>query len=162
MALLPIFFGLLSVVLVVGGLIGAVLPIIPGPPLVVAGLWLAAWTDHYRHVGTATLVIIIVLGLIGVISDFVAGSFGAKRVGASPQAVSGAAFGTFVGLFFGIPGLILGPFAGAIAGELYARRSLGQAAASGMGTWLGLLFGAIAKLAVSVAMIAVFAFSWLV
>ncbi|MGH8505730.1 MAG: DUF456 domain-containing protein [Stenotrophobium sp.] len=160
--LLPVLLWLLAAVLVAGGLIGAVLPIIPGPPLVVAGLWLAAWTDHYRHVGTVTLVIVVVLGLLGIASDFIAASLGAKRVGASRQAVTGATLGTIVGLFFGIPGLILGPFAGAILGELQARRGLGQAAASGIGTWMGLIFGAITKLAVSLAMIAVFAFSWIV
>jgi uncharacterized protein YqgC (DUF456 family) len=160
--LLPVLLWLLSALLVAGGLVGAVLPIIPGPPLVVAGLWLAAWTDHYRHVGTATLVIVVVLGAIGIATDFIAGSLGARRVGASPQAVTGATLGAIIGIFFGIPGLILGPFAGAILGELQARRGLGQAAASGMGTWMGLIFGAITKLAASLAMIAVFVFAWIV
>ncbi|MGH8455390.1 MAG: DUF456 domain-containing protein [Stenotrophobium sp.] len=158
---LPLLFWLLAVALVVGGLVGAVLPVLPGPPLVFAGLWLAAWTDHYAHIGNFTLTVIAALGLLGIACDFAAGSFGAKRSGASPQAVAGAALGAFLGMFFGIPGLILGPFIGAVLGELRARRSLGQAAAAGIGTWVGLLLGSIAKLALSLAMIGVFAFAWL-
>ena len=158
---LPLLFGLLAVTLVVGGLLGAVFPIMPGPPLVFAGLWLGAFADHYRHVGTPTLILIAVLGCIGIALDFIAGAFGARRVGASPQAVTGAMLGAVVGVFFGIPGLILGPFVGAVLGELRARRSLEQAAASGLGTWLGLLLGAIAKFALSLAMIGVFGFAWL-
>lgn len=153
---------LLAIALVVGGLAGAVFPILPGPPLVFAGLWLGAFADGYRHAGFKTLVFIGVLGGIGILLDFVAAAFGAKRVGASPQAVTGATLGTLVGLFFGIPGLLLGPFAGAVIGELMSSRSAHQAAASGVGTWLGLLLGAIAKLTLSLMMIGVFALAWVV
>jgi uncharacterized protein YqgC (DUF456 family) len=162
MELLPVLLYLAAAALVIGGLAGAVLPILPGVPMVFGGLWLAAWADRYQHVGTITLVILAVLGVIGIACDFIAASLGAKRVGASPQAISGAALGTLIGLFFGIPGLIFGPFIGAVLGELRARRALGQAAMSGIGTWIGLLLGTVAKLALSVAMIGVFAFAWLV
>ncbi len=162
MEVLTILYVLLAVALVAGGLIGAVYPMLPGPPMVLAGLWLGAYADHYQHAGFKTLVLIAVLGGIGVLLDFVAASFGAKRVGASPQAVTGATLGTIVGLFFGIPGLLFGPFLGAVLGELHARGSLNQAAASGLGTWLGLLLGTIAKLALSFMMIGVFALAWLV
>lgn len=162
MEVLTIVYALLAVVLVIGGLMGAVFPILPGPPLVFAGLWLGAFADHYRHAGSKTLIVIAVLGGIGILLDFIAASFGAKRVGASPQAVTGATLGTIVGIFFGIPGLIFGPFAGAVFGELYAQRSLNQATRSGLGTWLGLLLGAIAKLVLSFMMLGVFALAWLV
>lgn len=159
---LTIVYALLAIVLVLGGLIGAVYPMLPGPPLVFAGLWLGAYADQYQHAGFKTLVLIAVLGGVGVLLDFVAASFGAKRVGASPLAVTGATLGTIVGLFFGIPGLLLGPFLGAVLGELYAQQTLHQAAKSGLGTWLGLLLGTIAKLALSFMMIGVFAFAWIV
>jgi len=159
---LTILYVVLAIVLVIGGLMGAVFPILPGPPLVFAGLWLGAYADHYQHAGSKTLTLIAVLGGIGILLDFVAASFGAKRVGASPQAVTGATLGTIIGLFFGIPGLIFGPFAGAVAGELYAQRSINQAAASGLGTWVGLLLGAIAKLVLSFMMIGAFAFAWII
>lgn len=158
---LTILYAVLAIVLVAGGLVGAVYPMLPGPPLVFAGLWLGAYADQYHHAGFKTLVLIGVLGGIAVLLDFVAASFGAKRVGASPMAVTGATLGTLVGLFFGIPGLLFGPFLGAVAGELYARQSLHQATKSGLGTWLGLLLGTIAKLALSFMMIGAFAFAWL-
>lgn len=160
MEALTLLYVLLAMALVLGGLIGAVYPMLPGPPLVFAGLWLGAYADHYQHAGFKTLVLIGVLGGIAVLLDFIAASFGAKRVGASAQAVTGATLGTLVGLFFGIPGLLLGPFLGAVLGELYAQRSINQAAASGLGTWLGLLLGAIAKLALSFMMIGAFALAW--
>ncbi len=162
MEVLTILYVLLAIALVIGGLIGAVYPMLPGPPMVFAGLWLGAYADHYGHAGFKTLILIAVLGGIAVLLDFVAASFGAKRVGASPQAVTGATLGTLVGLFFGIPGLLFGPFIGAVLGELYAQRSLNQAAASGFGTWLGLLLGTIAKLALSFMMIGTFALAWII
>lgn len=153
---------LLALGLVLVGLAGAILPMLPGLPFVFGGLWLAAWTDEYRHVGIFTLVILGVLLAIGLALDFIAGSIGTKRVGASPQAVTGALLGTVVGMFFGIPGLLLGPFVGAVLGELYARRSLGQAAASGIGAWVGLLLGTITKLVIGFMMVGGFALDWLI
>lgn len=160
MEALTILYVLMAIVLVAGGLVGAVYPMLPGPPLVFAGLWLGAYADQYHHVGFKTLLVIAVLGGIAVLLDFVAASFGAKRVGASPMAVTGATIGTLVGLFLGIPGLLFGPFLGAMAGELHARRSVQQATKSGLGTWLGLLLGTIAKLALSFMMIGAFALAW--
>jgi uncharacterized protein YqgC (DUF456 family) len=155
-------FGILAVLLVLGGLAGAILPILPGLPMVFGGLLLAAWVDGFEHVGKITIGILVVLLLVGLAMDFISGSFGAKRVGASPKAVLGATLGSIVGIFFGLPGLILGPFIGAVIGELGARRGLDQAAASGFATWIGLLLGSIAKLALGLAMIGVFAFVWFV
>lgn len=161
MELLTILYVILAIALVLSGLLGAIYPLLPGPPLVFAGLWLGAYADHYQHAGFKTLVLIAVLGGIAVLLDFVAASFGAKRVGASPQAITGAFLGTMGGLFFGITGLIFGPFIGAVLGELYAQRSINQAAASGLGTWLGLLLGTIAKLVLSFMMIGAFALAWI-
>ena len=159
---MQLLFGILAVLLVLGGLAGTVLPILPGLPMLFGGLLLAAWCDGFEHVGKITIAVMVLLTLIGMALDFIAGSLGAKHVGASPKAVLGATLGAVVGIFFGLPGLILGPFIGAVIGELGARRGLDQAAASGIATWLGLLFGSIAKLALGLAMIGVFAFVWLV
>ncbi|HEX4871217.1 MAG TPA: DUF456 family protein [Nevskiaceae bacterium] len=151
-----------AVIVVLIGLAGAVLPVLPGLPLVFGGLWLIAWGDDYARVGSVTLIGLGVLTGLGLLLDFIVASLGAQRVGASPQAITGATLGTLVGLFFGLPGLILGPFIGAVLGELKARRGLEQAAASGVGTWVGLLLGTVAKLAIALTMIAVFAFAWFV
>lgn len=150
----------LAALLVIAGLAGAVLPAIPGVPLVFGGLWLAAWIDHYTHVGVITLVILGVLTVVALSVDWIASSMGAKRAGASPQAITGAALGTLFGAFLGIPGLLLGPFIGAVIGEVVARGSLEQAARVGIATWMGLLFGTLAKLALSLAMVGIFAVSY--
>jgi hypothetical protein len=152
----PALYYVLAALLVVAGLVGTILPVLPGALLVFGGLFLAAWADGFARVGTVGLGIIAALGLLALAVDFAASVLGAKRVGASPQALAGAALGGLVGLFLGIPGLILGPFLGAVAGELLARRGLLQAGKVGLGTWLGLLFAAVAKLALAFLMVATF------
>ncbi|HKY91805.1 MAG TPA: DUF456 family protein [Nevskiaceae bacterium] len=162
MDLVYLAWWLVAIALVLIGLAGAVLPALPGIPFVFGGLLVAAWADQFARVGTFTLVVLGILGAVGLALDFIAGSLGAKKVGASPQAVAGATFGAFIGIFFGLPGLILGPFVGAVVGELQAQRSLGQAAASGVGTWIGLFLGIVAKLVIGIVMIAIFAFDYFV
>lgn len=147
---------LLVAALVLVGLAGAVLPALPGVPLVFAGLWLAAWIDGYAKVGGWTLGVLGVLTLLAMAVDFIATALGAKKVGASRQAIIGAALGTLVGIFFGLPGLLLGPFVGAVAGEMAVRGRVGQAMNVGVATWMGLLFGTLAKLALSLAMVGIF------
>jgi uncharacterized protein YqgC (DUF456 family) len=151
----------LAAVLILVGLAGTVVPALPGVPLVFAGMLLAAWADHFEHVGTFTLIVLGVLSLLALAIDFVAGLLGAKRVGASPHAIWGAMIGTVVGLFFGLPGIVFGPFVGAVAGELLVGSQLGRAAHVGVGTWLGLLFGTLAKIALCFTMLGVFALSFL-
>ena len=155
-----LYFGL-AVVLVVIGLFGTVLPAIPGVALIFAGLLLAAWADGFAHVGPAALVIIGVMAALSFVVDFLASLLGAKRLGASPLALGGATVGGIAGLFLGLPGLILGPFLGAFAAELIARRDVRQAGRAGIGAWLGLLLGTATRLALVLAMIAIFAVAYL-
>ncbi|MBS0515520.1 MAG: DUF456 family protein [Proteobacteria bacterium] len=151
----------LSAILILAGLAGTVVPALPGVPLVFAGMLLAAWADHFQHVGTFTLIVLGGLSLLALAIDFVAGLLGAKRVGASPHAIWGAMIGTVVGLFFGLPGIVFGPFLGAVAGELLVGSRLDRAAHVGVGTWLGLLFGTLAKIALCFTMLGVFALSFM-
>lgn len=156
---------LIATALIVIGLVGTVLPALPGLPLVFAGMLLAAWAGDFQQVGIPMLV---VLGLLTVLSlgiDLGATALGAKRVGASRKAIIGAMLGTLLGLMFGPLGLVLGPFAGALAGELLHRRSLGaqhlgDAARIGFGTWMGILFGIVLKLGLAFAMLGLFALAW--
>lgn len=148
----------LAVVLVLVGVAGTILPALPGTPLVLIGLVLAAWADGFQKVGWFPLAIIGVLTLLSLLVDFAATSLGAKRAGASWLAVAGAALGTIVGLFFGLPGLILGPFVGAVLGEYLARRDRDQAVKAGIGTWIGIVLGTAGKLALIFMMIGVFVF----
>jgi uncharacterized protein YqgC (DUF456 family) len=161
MATLDIVLYVLAAVLVLAGLAGAILPVLPGVPLIFGGLWLAAWVDGYQHAGLWTLLVIAVLGALAMLLDFVAGMLGARRVGASGTAVWGALIGSVIGIFFGLPGLLLGPFIGALAGELSSGGSVLRSAQVGVGTWIGLLLGTLAKLVLSFAMIGVFVFALL-
>lgn len=146
----------LAALLIVGGLAGAVLPALPGIPMLFGGIWLVAAVDNYQHLGLWWLLIIGVLGGVGVAVDFVASTLGAKRVGASKLALWGAALGTLVGMFFGIPGLLFGPFLGALAGEMASGTSVLRSTHVGVGTWLGLLFGTLVKLVISFVMAGLF------
>jgi uncharacterized protein YqgC (DUF456 family) len=159
---LQIIWYALAAVLIVVGFVGTILPILPGVPIVFGGMLLAAWADGFTHVGTRTLFILGVLTVLALIVDFVAGMLGAKRVGASRYAVIGAVLGTLVGIFFGLPGIVLGPFFGALIGELVAGGTLHKATGVGVGAWLGFLAGAALKLAVCFAMLGIFAFAFMV
>jgi uncharacterized protein YqgC (DUF456 family) len=155
-----VLYYVLAAVLVVAGIIGTILPALPGLPLVFAGMLLAAWTGGFEQVGVVMLVVLGLLTLVSLAVDFWATALGAKRVGASGKAVLGAVIGTFAGLFFGPVGLFAGPFAGALAGELLHGRDVGQAARVGFGTWLGIVFGIVLKLALAFTMLGLFAFAW--
>lgn len=155
-----LLLNLLAGLLVMVGLAGAVVPMLPGLPLIFFGLWLLAGVDDYRHVGWGWLLGIAGIAAFGLALDFLSAALGAKRVGASVRAISGALLGTIVGLFFGLPGLIFGPFFGALVGELSTGRSIRQSANVGIATWLGLIFGTVAKVAASIVMVVVFAAVW--
>jgi hypothetical protein len=147
----------IALALVVIGIVGTVLPALPGSALVLAGLVLAAWLEDFAYVGTTTLVILALLTALTYAADFAASALGAKRVGASRRAIIGAAIGVVVGLFFGLPGVLLGPFVGAALGEYSVHGRAGQAGRAGFGAWLGMIFGVAAKLALIFAMLGVFA-----
>jgi hypothetical protein len=150
----------LAAILVLVGLAGSVLPALPGVPLVFAGLLLAAWAGGFEQVGALPLVVLGLLTLLSFVIDLAATAMGAKRVGATKFAVLGAALGTLAGLFLGIPGLVLGPFVGAVAGELLSHGQVQQATRAGIATWIGLLFGTLAKLALVFTMLGLFALAY--
>jgi uncharacterized protein YqgC (DUF456 family) len=153
---------LLGALLVVVGLVGTVLPALPGVPLVFVGLLVAAWAEGFQKVGWLTLSVLALLTLLSFAVDLLAARFGARRVGASWAALACATLGALVGLFFGLPGFILGPFVGAMAGEYAARRNLRQAGKVGLGTWLGMLFGIAVKLALVFTMVGIFLTAYLI
>ena len=145
-----------GIVCVVVGVAGTALPVLPGVPLVLVGLVLVAWADQFVHVGPWTFALLGVLTLAGIAVDFLATLLGARRVGASRPALIGAAAGSVLGLFFGLPGLLLGPFLGALLGELVVHGDLLRSGKVGLGTWLGLLVGSVLKLLIVLLMIAIF------
>lgn len=151
-----ILLWILAVALVIAGLAGMLLPALPGAPLLFAGLLVAAWAEDFAYVGMKTLIVLGILAALSYALDIAATALGARRFGASSRAVTGAALGTVAGLFFGLPGLVLGPFLGAVAGELTARRDLQAAAGAGVGAFLGLLLATAGKLALGFAMLGLF------
>lgn len=147
---------LLAVLLMIAGLVGMVLPLLPGAPLLFAGFLVASWAENFQYIGTGTLVVLAIMAALTYAVDLAATAFGAKRFGASPRAVMGAAVGTLLGLMMGLVGVLIGPFIGAMIGELSAQRSLRAAGRAGLGASLGLAIGAAAKLALGFAMIGIF------
>ena len=165
----PALWWLLAVGLVLTGLAGTILPLLPGTVLVLSGLVLAAWIDGFVRVGTWPLATIAVLALLAWATDYLAATLGARQVGASREALIGAAIGTVLGIFTGFIGLLFMPFAGAVIGELIGRyraghgataATHGQAVKVGVATWLGMLAGIAIKLALVLGMIAVFLVAW--
>jgi uncharacterized protein YqgC (DUF456 family) len=151
---------IIAAALIVVGLIGAIVPALPGIPLIFGGIWLIAGVDHYHHLGLWWLLIIAGVGSVGVTLDLFAGALGARRAGASKQAVWGALAGTVIGVFFGLPGLLLGAFSGAVLGELSAGNSMLRSAHVGVSAWVGLIFGSIIKLVSSLTMVVLFGAGW--
>jgi uncharacterized protein len=145
-----------AVLLILVGVAGTVLPALPGTALVLAGIVLGAWIDDFSRVGVGSLLIIGVLALMACGFDYVAGLLGARRAGASRQALWGAAIGTVVGIFMGLVGVLFMPLVGAAVGEYLARRDQGQALRVGVATWLGIMAGLLAKVVIAFMMIGIF------
>lgn len=154
---MTVLLWILVAVMLVAGLAGTVLPALPGPTLVFAGILLAAWIDDFTRITWWAVVAAGVLAVITWVIDMAASMAGAKRVGASPLAIAGAAIGTVAGIFTGFVGLLFLPLAGAAIGEFIAKRDLVGAGKAGFATWLGMLIGTVLKVAIVFAMLGLFA-----
>lgn len=143
-------------ILTVTGLAGMLLPFVPGAPFLFLGLLFGAWAEGFRYVGIGTLLILAGMAALTYLVEFVASILGVKKYGGSRRAIMGAALGGLVGIFLGVPGILLGPFVGAVLGELSLQRSLDQAARAGFGTVVGMAVGVAGKLAIGIAMLGLF------
>lgn len=150
----------LAILLIIVGLLGTVLPAIPGVPIVFAGLVLIAWLDGFIRVGWGTLTALGVLAVLSVIIDFLATAEGARRFGAGRHAILGATLGLLVGLFFGLPGLLLGPFIGAVLGHLASQANIDSSMRAGVGATLGVVVGTFAKVVIASVMLVWFLVAW--
>lgn len=147
---------ILSAGLIVLGLAGTLLPALPGTAFVLAGIVLGAWIDDFTRVGWGALAAITVMAIAAWVLDYVAALLGARRAGASRQAITGAAIGTVAGIFMGLVGVLFLPLVGASIGEWLARRDHQGAVRVGLATWLGLMVGLVAKVVLAFMMIGVF------
>ena len=151
----------LAVLLILLGVVGTVLPALPGALLVFAGIALAAAIDDFTRVPVWLLVVLGVLTVLTWVTDYAAAAMGARRAGASRLALVGAALGTVAGVVTGLWGLVFMPLAGAALGEFVARRDAVRAGKVGIATWIGLLLGTAVKVAIVFVMIGVFVFTLL-
>jgi uncharacterized protein YqgC (DUF456 family) len=152
----------IAAVLVLIGLAGTFLPLLPGVPFVFAGMALAAYAGDFEKVGKPVLIVLGLMTIFALLIDFLAASLGAKRAGASHLAIWGAAVGALFGLFLGPFGLLFGSFAGAVGGELLASRNAQHATRVGFAAWFGLIVGTLFKLALTFAMAGIFITAWFV
>src|SRR3989440_10209609 len=153
---MELFWWIITVVLFAVGLIGSVLPILPGTTIILAAAIIhriMLGTD--KSIGWRTIVILVLLTLATYALDVFAGYFGAKYFGATKWGTLGAIVGAFIGLFFGIVGLLAGPVLGAIAGEFIAGKRMVDAGRAGWGRLLGNIGGMIAKQVIALAMISI-------
>jgi len=150
---MELLWWLIAIVLMAVGLIGTVLPLVPGAVVILAAAILHQVMLPGKSLGWWNIAGLIVLTLLSYALEFGSGYFGAKRFGATKWGGFGAAIGTVAGLFYPFPGLLVGPLLGAIAGELLAGKRLVSAGRAGWGTVLGNLAGIIAKLIIALAMV---------
>jgi uncharacterized protein YqgC (DUF456 family) len=150
-----------AVVLMVGGIIGSVAPLLPGIPLVVAGVYVyALGTGLNGGIGLGHLVVFTLIAGAAIAASLLANIVGARAAGGSRAAVIGAMIGLIAGFFVGGPlGLFLGPFVGAVALELLSGRAGRQALRSGVGVALGLLLGRVTEVALALGLTAWFVVS---
>ena len=148
-----------ATVLILAGLAGTVLPVIPGAPLMFLGMAIVAWVDDFDRIGWITLAVLAGLTALSVITDFAAGALGAKSAGASRIAFLGAALGALVGVFFGPIGMVLGTLVGALLGELITSQDVERATRAGVGAAIGFVLGTVVKLVLAFAMLGIFVLS---
>ena len=127
------------------GLIGCIVPGLPGTPIAYIGLWIAQATEKIHFSWQFLLIWGIVVVIISVL-DYVVPALGTKHYGGTKWGVWGSTIGVFVGLFFGAMGVIFGPLVGAVIGELISGKQLNDALKAGWGSFVGILFGTILKL----------------
>ena len=140
------------------GLAGLLVPVVPGAPAMFLGVLALAWADGFRRIGPFELCIAGGISLLIVGVDAIAGLVGAKRFGASRWGLAGAGLGAVVGLLFGLPGIVLGPIVGAVSLELMREPDLRHAGRAGLGTLVGFVLGTACKYALALVLVALTAF----
>ena len=146
----------LALVVMVSGLVGSIIPGIPGTPLILLAAILHRLCFGAAGASNWVLAGLVILALLSFAFDYLASMFGAKKLGATWRGILGAVVGGLIGVFFGFVGIILSPFLGALVFEMVAGREFGPSARAGLGAVLGLLAGALGKLAICLAMMGLF------
>jgi hypothetical protein len=138
----------IGIVLILSGLVGCILPALPGPPLSYFAL-VTIYFTRWGPIENKTLIILGALVLIVTILDYIVPAWGSKKFGGSKRGIWGATIGLIVGLFLGPIGIIIGPFAGAFIGELTNQTKTDKALRAALGSLIGVLTGIVLKLVTS-------------
>lgn len=140
------------------GLIGTIVPVLPGAGLIFAGALLFAFFDNFEKVEISTIVILAVIAVLSQLFDYLSGAYGAKKMGSTKAGVWGSIVGGLMGMFLGnIVGLVFGIFLGAVVAEMFfANKSAAHSLKIGLGSILGFLGGTVAKLILGLVMLIVF------
>jgi uncharacterized protein len=138
----------ISAILMLAGLIGCILPVLPGPTLSFLGLVVLSFTDRVTF-STRFFIIWGIIAVVVTILDYIIPIWGTKRFGGSKYGVWGSIIGLFAGLFFPPVGFIIGPFAGAIIGEMLAGKRSKEMLRAGMGSFIGFLMATFIKILIS-------------
>ena len=150
MIALDIVLVILGFCLIVGGIVGCIVPAMPGPPLSFVALLLLQIT-RFGDFSVRFLVIAAGVTVIITVVDYALPVWGTRKWGGTRAGIIGAVIGLLVGLLFAPVGIIVGPFAGAVVGELLTGRNADTALRSGFGSFIGFLFGTVMKLTVCLA-----------
>lgn len=142
---MEILFIVLSIVLLLGGIAGCVLPILPGVPLAYAGVLLMHWTDKV-HFSTSQLIGWLVIVIVLQVLDYISPILGSKYGGGTSHGNRGCMAGTIVGMFFMPWGIVFGPFLGAVIGEMLGGSDLPRAVRAGIGSLIGFMLGTLLKI----------------
>src|SRR5689334_20184212 len=154
---MELFWWLITIVLFAIGLLGTVVPFLPGTTIILAGAIIhRLMLGADKSIGWTGISILVLLTLISYGLEFVSGYFGAKYFGATRWGTIGALIGGVVGLVFGIVGIFVGPIIGALVGEFIAGKRLINAGRAGWGTLLGTIGGMVSKLVIGLVMILIF------
>lgn len=147
----------ISLLIMIAGLVGIIVPVIPSTPLIWGGAFLYAIFTEFEEITWKILIVFAFLTVFTLVADFIANMYGAKKFGASTWGVIGSTVGMIVGaITTGIIGLVLGAFLGAIISELILGKHYKDAFNAGVGSFLGFLGGSLIKLIIGFVMIGYF------
>ncbi len=152
-----ILLWILIIILLLLGLVGIILPFLPGVPLIFIGSFIYAMATDFREITANTIILFFALTILCLVLDYVSGLIGAKKFGATKLGILGALLGMIVGLIaFGLPGIIIGSFLGAVILEILGGQKRDQAIKIGIGTLVGFLAGTLFKFIIGFFMIGAF------
>jgi uncharacterized protein YqgC (DUF456 family) len=148
----------ISVILILAGLVGIFLPVVPGIPVVLAGMLLAGLTGHF--ISTGGIIVLVALTLVSVLMDLFSGALGAKYSGAGILSMAGAILGAILGFsLLGFVGMFIGPALGVLIFELLTKRSIKKSTRSAGYTLIATTVGILINVLIAISMLAIFIFA---